>query len=200
MMHEDQLFQQFKAGLENYAPEVPAAAYGSMRKRLWLSQFLKFNSHTLNVWYIGIALAIGVGVWSCQQPTSATAQLSMPGKIDLVVCDDSKMQPSTQVAQCNSGQDAQCKPSQGLICAKTSTKCKSSKTTEDMVDVFEPLSASGSGVGLNVVQSGAETIPPTELNSTEIQGEVTAFEEPKKEDIAPVRKPKKKHKVYTYSN
>ncbi|MEN9638875.1 MAG: hypothetical protein RLZZ262_743 [Bacteroidota bacterium] len=76
MMQEDRLYNQFKSQLENYSPEVPAAVYSGMRRKLWLSQFLKFNATSLNVWYVGTALMLGAGLWLTSSNVGATAQLA----------------------------------------------------------------------------------------------------------------------------
>lgn len=74
MMHEDRFYNQFKTQLENYAPEVPAAAYSGMRRKLWLSQFLKFNATSLNVWYVGTAIMVSAGLWLGNLNSAAPAQ------------------------------------------------------------------------------------------------------------------------------
>ena len=75
MMQEDQIFNQFKSVLEHYQPEVPHSVYKGVRRKLWLSQFMRFNAASLNVWYVGVAICVGLGTWGVlSKEETATAQ------------------------------------------------------------------------------------------------------------------------------
>jgi hypothetical protein len=194
MMHEDQLFQQFKAGLENYSPEVPASTYGSMRKRLWMSQFLKFNTHRLNAWYVGIAIAIGVGVWSNQQPKSVTAQQGASSKRELFVKHSPSVQSMAHQAECNSDQQ--------LPCSLASATCRSMKAPDVAVAKVDAkkeggLSESQASIGEPAVP---ELVMSPEIIPAEPGTDGLVVDGSEQQATPASSKPKKKYKVVTYRN
>lgn len=122
MMHEDRLYNQFKAQLENYAPEVPAAVYSGMRRKLWWSQFLKFNASSLNVWYVGTALMVGAGLWLGTGNAATTAQIAKQ-HVSEITFQPIAETPSTCGSQTASVGD----------CALTCTKKKSCSTQPTII-------------------------------------------------------------------
>jgi hypothetical protein len=64
MTSEEKFFRHVKETMSGYAPEVPAAVYGRMRRKLWLSRFLTFDASRLNIWYLLLAAGITGGVMS----------------------------------------------------------------------------------------------------------------------------------------
>lgn len=63
MRSEDQLFDKVRASLHDYAPEVPASVYSGMRRKLWWSNFMRFQAHRLNVWYVVLLVGAGATAW-----------------------------------------------------------------------------------------------------------------------------------------
>jgi hypothetical protein len=58
-MSEEKFFLQVKSTMEHYAPEVPAAVYAGMRRKLWVSQFMRWNASRLNAWYVLLFVSLG---------------------------------------------------------------------------------------------------------------------------------------------
>jgi hypothetical protein len=61
-MSEEKFFLQVKSTMEHYAPEVPAAVYAGMRRKLWISQFMRWNASRLNAWYLLLFVSVGTTV------------------------------------------------------------------------------------------------------------------------------------------
>jgi len=73
-MSEDRFFQQVKSVMSDYRPEVPGHVYEGARKKMWWSNFMRFDASRLNIWYI--ALTVGVAatiVMYVGQPASTAA-------------------------------------------------------------------------------------------------------------------------------
>jgi hypothetical protein len=74
-MSEDRFFQQVKSVMSDYRPEVPGHVYEGARKKMWWSNFMRFDASRLNVWYI--ALTVGVAatiIMNVGQPASTAAE------------------------------------------------------------------------------------------------------------------------------
>ena len=73
-MSEDRFFQQVKSVMSDYRPEVPGHVYEGARKKMWWSNFMRFDATRLNIWYI--ALTVGVAatiIMNVGQPASTAA-------------------------------------------------------------------------------------------------------------------------------
>jgi hypothetical protein len=81
MMSDERFFNQVKATMAGYSPEVPTAVYGGMRRKLWLSNFTRFSITRLNVWYL--ALAVGAGALAATHFYSSESVASKPGEYNL---------------------------------------------------------------------------------------------------------------------
>lgn len=81
-MSEEKFFLQVKSTMEHYAPEVPAAVYAGMRRKLWVSQFMRWNASRLNAWYILLFVSLGTTAAVLASSNSAkgtkAAQFSAP--------------------------------------------------------------------------------------------------------------------------
>jgi hypothetical protein len=74
-MSEDRFFQQVKSVMSDYRPEVPGHVYEGARKKMWWSNFMRFDASRLNIWYI--ALTVGVAatiIMNVGQPASTAAE------------------------------------------------------------------------------------------------------------------------------
>ena len=58
---EDKFFEMYRDSFQGFEPEVPASIYAGVRKKMMWSNFMTFNLSTLNVWYLGLILAGGLG-------------------------------------------------------------------------------------------------------------------------------------------
>jgi hypothetical protein len=76
MMSDERFFNQVKATMSAYSPEVPAAVYGGMRRKLWWRNFTKLSATRLNVWYLALALGTGAVVATHFFGSSAQAERS----------------------------------------------------------------------------------------------------------------------------
>ncbi|MDZ4823533.1 MAG: hypothetical protein SH856_08745 [Flavobacteriales bacterium] len=57
MMTEERFFSKVKDTFQGYAPEVPQSVYAAMRRKLWMSNFMRFDATRFNMWYLLIAAA-----------------------------------------------------------------------------------------------------------------------------------------------
>ncbi|MFM9986328.1 MAG: hypothetical protein ACKVOK_13905 [Flavobacteriales bacterium] len=60
-MSDERFYDQVRNTMSGYAPEVPQAAYGKMRRALWWSNFTKLSVTRFNMWYLIALLGIGGG-------------------------------------------------------------------------------------------------------------------------------------------
>jgi hypothetical protein len=58
---EDKFFEMYRDSFQGFEPEAPASIYAGIRKKMMWSNFMAFNLSTLNVWYLGLILAGGLG-------------------------------------------------------------------------------------------------------------------------------------------
>lgn len=67
-MSDEKLFSMMRESLVDFRPEVPQGVYSGMRRKLWWSNFFRFNASSLNAWYVGAALVstsvLGLWGWS----------------------------------------------------------------------------------------------------------------------------------------
>jgi hypothetical protein len=77
MMSDERFFNQVKATMADYSPEVPAAVYGGMRRKLWWSNFTRLSATRLNIWYVAIALLAGMSGWAYLNNKGTQASLPL---------------------------------------------------------------------------------------------------------------------------
>jgi hypothetical protein len=58
-MSEDRFFQNIRATMVEYSPEVPHSVYTGMRKKLWWSDFTKISATRFNIWYAALIVISG---------------------------------------------------------------------------------------------------------------------------------------------
>lgn len=74
-MSEDRFFQQVKSVMSDYSPEVPGHVYQGVRKKMWWSNFMRFDAIRLNIWYIALAFAVITAViFNVGQPASSASE------------------------------------------------------------------------------------------------------------------------------
>jgi hypothetical protein len=105
-MSEDKFFGQVKSTMEHYAPEVPASVYAGMRRKLWLSQFLRWNASRLNAWYVVLFVSIGTTAAVMTTSNNATGNkatsYSSPVEATVVSSADAINTPEVAVEQTSS--------------------------------------------------------------------------------------------------
>lgn len=76
-MSEDRFFQQVKATMADYSPEVPESVYMGVRKKLWWSNFTRLSATRFNIWYVVVlitsAAAIAMVSSSAEQAVTENA-------------------------------------------------------------------------------------------------------------------------------
>ena len=73
-MSEDRFFQQVKSVMSDYSPEVPGHVYQGVRKKMWWSNFMRFDASRLNIWYIAVTVGVATAiVLNVGQPASTSA-------------------------------------------------------------------------------------------------------------------------------
>jgi hypothetical protein len=60
-MSDERFYDQVRSTMSGYAPEVPQAAYGKMRRALWWSNFTKLSVTRFNMWYLVAILGMAGG-------------------------------------------------------------------------------------------------------------------------------------------
>ncbi|MFM7814644.1 MAG: hypothetical protein ACKO66_09020 [Flavobacteriales bacterium] len=98
MMSKDFLSQRVKSALHDFQPEVPAAVYSKMRRKLWLNGFLRWNPASLNVWYVTILLS-GSLVWAAMPKTSVDGAIAEPQALDNPTAPAFNMSTATETSQ-----------------------------------------------------------------------------------------------------
>jgi hypothetical protein len=74
-MSEDRFFQQVKSVMSDYRPEVPGHVYEGARKKMWWSNFMRFDATRLNIWYIALTVGVATAiVLNVGQPASTAAE------------------------------------------------------------------------------------------------------------------------------
>lgn len=86
MMREENFYSQVRSHFENYSPEVPAELYSGMRRRLFWSNFLKFDVARFNAWY-ALILVGGASAAIVAGASESTAIARGAGNHQLELCD-----------------------------------------------------------------------------------------------------------------
>jgi hypothetical protein len=180
MMQEDQIFNQFKSVLEHYQPEVPQSVYNGVRRKMWLSQFMRFNAASLNVWYIGVFIAAGVGTWgfiSKDESSSAQAAKSVNIQMELP---SASAQMATSVMPCERAVESKCDEIK---------RCKKATINGQAL----PCDHKGEGTTQNVLAYEPAVIDPTEEGSAAEAGSIDPVTE--KVDAGKVESPVENQKA-----
>lgn len=80
-MSEEKFFQNVKASLYDFAPEVPQSVYSGMRRKLWISNFMTWKWASLNIWYVLLLVGIGTGVAFSSSESSIQADKAQSSPI-----------------------------------------------------------------------------------------------------------------------
>lgn len=180
-MSDERFYNQVRNTLSNYAPEVPQAAYGKMRRALWWSNFTKLSLTRFNMWYLVALLGLGGGAAAMM---SSSNQPLQPAALAPVMHSEPTALPAQNaVAETTFEQPA---------CSSAPT-CQTNTTARSQSHMLETASAAEtastvSNSGESNSGPGEVTIncvtPPEPLeytdSSTEI-GEQTATEKPAEE-------------------
>lgn len=118
-MSEDRFFQQVKSVMSDYQPEVPGQVYAGMRKKMWWSNFLRFDATRLNVWYVAVAVgATAAFLVNVNTPSTAAADSAVAPSVqqteavilpteapatNAVLVDERQPQPAVQATKKSSG-------------------------------------------------------------------------------------------------
>lgn len=80
-MSEEKFFQNVKASLYDFAPEVPQSVYSGMRRKLWISNFMTWKWASLNIWYVLLLVGVGTGVAFSSSESSIQADKAQSSPI-----------------------------------------------------------------------------------------------------------------------
>jgi hypothetical protein len=131
MMQEDQIFNQFKSVLEHYQPEVPQSVYKGVRRKLWLSQFMRFNAASLNVWYVGVAICVGLGTWGVlSKEETATAQTAKSVSVHME-SQSTIVQAASSSSSCEMGSEPVCNDLK--VCKKSMSNARSLQSKQRQI-------------------------------------------------------------------
>ena len=180
-MSEDRFFQQVKSVMSDYSPEVPGSVYEGVRKKMWWSNFMRFDASRLNIWYV--ALAVGV--------TSAIAlNIGQPAS----TASDTPVSPTSSQAEIAVAPSVTPAVNESAVSAESQVPAETAAVTNTGVEkTAAPTS-----------NPKAEEVVTTDVASVEIvkEAEQTKAEETqqtKNESQLPAKANKRGLKVKTYS-
>ncbi|MCC6600419.1 MAG: hypothetical protein IT223_07065 [Crocinitomicaceae bacterium] len=105
-MSDEKFYNKVRESLAGYAPEVPQSVYSGVRRKLWLSRFLKFDPVRLNVWYLLLMFG-GAGILAASNHHSDADAVKASGfeshidpvlqvsEVSIVTSDDEAIAPAS---------------------------------------------------------------------------------------------------------
>jgi hypothetical protein len=102
-MSEDRFFQQVKSVMSDYQPEVPGHVYQGVRKKMWWSNFMRFDLTRLNIWYISLAIGVTTAIVmnTGEQPSRATDKPAAPASNQAEVVEATTDAPAASKSSVN---------------------------------------------------------------------------------------------------
>jgi hypothetical protein len=179
MMSDERFFNQVKATMVAYSPEVPAAVYGGMRRKLWWSNFTRFSASRLNVWYL--ALAVGAGTVAATHFYNSESVAAKPGQFKIQQewspiasgnvgsAETTSTAVSTCTASCGSMKSKACSASAQTSAAITS-KVDASQNVESTsgIDSATDASSQTAAGDQNIAQKTDEATQPDVLEMNDV--------------------------------
>jgi hypothetical protein len=164
MMSDERFFAQVKTTLSDYSPEVPAAVYSGMRRKLWWAQFTRLSATRFNMWYLLLMLGISGGVAMNYFSKDATASRSTHFVPALQVAPAAQITMTSGPAVC---QSAATSCSQVASCCSSGAKmsasaCKGSSSCSNTVG----LSKTNDQAITASVESGTQTSETGQVGGT----------------------------------
>lgn len=196
-MSDERFFEQFKNTLSNYAPEVPQAAYGKMRRALWWSNFTRLSLTRFNMWYLIALLGVGGGALALMsgentaQREAAMAPVFSPEVSTLPGMSIASTNQTT--VGCNPLQN--CQSASGIVCAMPQHNAANNVSIDPNLLTETHENALGSEA-----QTGAPEVasPPAEETSAIVESKPSELSTEKSAEVKKdVRT--KKYKVKTYN-
>ena len=180
-MSEDRFFQQVKSVMSDYRPEVPGHVYEGARKKMWWSNFMRFDASRLNVWYIALTVGVATAiVLNVGQPASTAAEnLVVPLSSEAEVAVSPSNAPAMTESAVNNERQA---PAEAVTVRNTAVEKTASSTANPKVE--EVLATDVAAV--------EEAKEAEQVKSAEPQ-------QMKNESQAPAKANKRGLKVKTYS-
>lgn len=195
MMQEDQIFNQFKSVLEHYQPEVPQSVYKGVRRKLWLSQFMRFNAASLNVWYVGVAICVGLGTWGVlSKDEAATAQTAKPVSVQME-SQSTIVQAVSSSSSCEMGSEPVCNDLK--VCEKSMSNARSLQSNQRQIVAANEGPAT-EPTTLDPIQEGP-TLEVAPADPTTQIADAAKVEFPAEAPQAPAtKKPRKRYAVDSF--
>ena len=195
MMQEDQIFNQFKSVLEHYQPEVPHSVYKGVRRKLWLSQFMRFNAASLNVWYVGVAMCVGLGTLGIlSKDEAATAQTAKPVSIQME-SQSTIVQAVSSSSSCEMDSEPTCNDLK--VCKKSMSNARSLQSNQRQIVAVNEGPAMEPTI-LDPIQEGP-AIEVAPADPTTQMADAAKVEFPAEAPQAPTtKKPRKRYAVDSF--
>ena len=201
MMSDERFFAQVKTTLSDYSPEVPAAVYSGMRRKLWWAQFTRLSATRFNMWYLLLMVGISGGVAMNYFSKDATAsksthfvptvQVTPAAQVTMnsgsVACQSAAASCSQVASCCSSGAKmsaSACKGSSSCLNTAGMSKTNDQAITasvESGTQTSETGQVAGTGNPEGVTNNTQENVSVTTIAADEVtQPEVKSTEVPKK--------------------
>ena len=180
-MSEDRFFQQVKSVMSDYSPEVPGHVYQGVRKKMWWSNFMRFDASRLNIWYIALTVGVATAiVLNVGQPASTAADnLEVPVSSEAEVVVSPATAPAmTESAVANEPQA----PAEAVTVRNTAVEKTAPATSHPMTE-----------------QKVTSDVAEVEVSKEAEQPKVEEPQQMKNESQAPAKANKRGLKVKTYS-
>jgi len=82
-MSDDIFFNKVRSTMANYSPDVPGSVYSGMRRKLWLSHFVRLDMTRFNVWYILLIGGLAAGSMATMSNASSEAFKATTYRVEL---------------------------------------------------------------------------------------------------------------------
>lgn len=188
MRSEDQLFDKVRASLHDYSPEVPASVYSGMRRKLWWSNFMRFQAHRLNAWYVLLLVGAGAGVWSAG--SSPEHQSVAPQTIIAAPAATVSQKAETSIIPVNTTEETTtCTQHESVACCSSAKQPRAT----DAVATAEPAVNTDASVNVLTTEQTATRVEPAHIEETPAPAATEILtEKPEENAAAPAPAPKAK--------
>ncbi len=177
-MSDERFYDQVRSTMSGYAPEVPQAAYGKMRRALWWSNFTKLSVSRFNMWYLIALLGLGGGAAAMM---SSSNQPLQPAAMAPVIQTEPTALPVMSASSNTVSELPSCSASPTC---QTTSHARSRSSMQESSSVVE-TTASVANTGEGNPGTGEVTIncvtPPEPIDNTAENTEQVGTEKPAEE-------------------
>jgi hypothetical protein len=176
-MSEDRFFQQVKATMAHYSPEVPESVYVGIRKKLWWSNFTRLSVTRFNIWYLavlitGAAAAISVSQAADSAETENAVQLQTSADASGGVMAVTESAPSEESAASVVQPEEQTSANNTVdpMSSKNHAVAQTDLTAQETESPNQPMQASTSEELSESVNQNPQTVQPSESKTASKKG------------------------------